>query len=114
MSNEFKKYRSETTIVMNELVDAWEIRNNQMRENHLSEENDSLKKENKALKFDLNKLESLLSEMSSKLSVTENEKASLVAVIRLLNEDCANVVSVVGEKRSQSIGSTEKSMVHGQ
>ena len=103
LSNEFEKYKSETTIVMNELVDACEIRNDQMRVNHLAQENDSLKKENKALKSDLQKLESLLTETSSKLSVAENEKASLVAVIRLLNEDCANVVSVVGKnERSKS------------
>lgn len=103
LSNEFEKYKSETTIVMNELVDACEIRNDQMRVNHLAQENDSLKKENKALKSDLQKLESLLSETSSKLTYAENEKASLVAVIRLLNEDCANVVSVVGKNdRSKS------------
>ena len=103
LSSEFQKYRSETTIVMNELVDACEIRNDQMRDNHLAQKNDSLKKENKALKSDLQKLESLLTETSSKLSVAKNEKASLVAVIRLLNEDCANVVSVVGKNdRSKS------------
>ena len=99
LSNEFEKYKSETTIVMNEFVDACEIRNDQMRVNHLAQENDSLKKENKALKSDLQKLESLLIETSSKLSVAKNEKASLVAVIRLLNEDFANVVNVVA--RSQ-------------
>ena len=103
LSNEFEKYKSETTIVMNERVDACEIRNDQMRVNHLAQENDSLKKENKALKSDLQKLESLLTETSSKLSVAENAKASLVAVIRLLNEDCANVVNVVGKNdRSKS------------
>ena len=97
LSNEFDKYKSETTIVMNKLVHACEIRNDQMRVNHLTQENDSLKKENKALKSDLQKLESLLTETSSKLSVAENEKASLVAVIQLLDEDCANVVNVVGK-----------------
>ena len=96
LSNEFEKRKSETTIVMNELVDVREIRNDQMRVNHhAAQENDSLKKRKQGFKiFDLQKLESLLTETSSKLSVAENEKASLVAVIRLLNEDCANVITL--------------------
>ena len=99
LSNEFEK----TTIVMNELVDACEIRDGQMKVHYLAQENDSLKKENKALKSDLQKLESLLTEASTKLSVAENVKASLVAVVRLLNEDYANVVGVVGKNdRSKS------------
>lgn len=103
LSNEFEKYRAETTIVMNELVDACEIRNSQMRDKQLVQENDSLKKANRALESDLHKLESLLSETSSKLLAAESEKASLMAVIRLLNEDCANPVNVVEKKdRSQS------------
>ena len=67
LSNEFEKYKSETTIVLNELVDGYEIRNSQVRDNQLAQENDLLKKANMALKSDVHKLECLLSETSSKL-----------------------------------------------
>jgi hypothetical protein len=36
LSNEFEKYKSETTIVLNELVDGYEIRNSQVRDNQLA------------------------------------------------------------------------------
>ena len=102
LSNEFEKYKSETTIVLNELVDGYEIRNSQVRDNQLAQENDLLKKANMALKSDVYKLECLLSETSSKLVAAESEKASLVTVIRLMNEDCANAVKDVGDNvRSQ-------------
>ncbi|CAB3979113.1 RNA-directed DNA polymerase from transposon BS [Paramuricea clavata] len=56
-----------------------------------------------ALKSDVHKLECLLSETSSKLVAAESEKASLVTVIRLMNEDCANAVKDVGDNvRSQT------------
>ena len=103
LSNEFEKYKSETTIVLNELVDGYEIRNSQVRDNQLAQENDLLKKANMALKSDVHKLECLLSETSSKLVAAESEKASLVTVIRLMNEDCANAVKDVGDNvRSQT------------
>ncbi len=66
LSNEFEIYKSETTMVLNELVDGYEIRNSQVRDNQLAQENDLLKKANMALKSDVHKLECLLSETSSK------------------------------------------------
>ncbi len=103
LSNEFEKYKSETTIVLNELVDGYEIRNSQVRDNQLAQENDLLKKANMALKSDVHKLECLLSETSSKLVAAESEKASPVTVFRLMNEDCANAVKDVGDNvRSQT------------
>ena len=63
-----------------------EIRKASTDTDQLVQENILLKEQNKALESDLAGLRSALTELNGKLTAAENEKASLLTAIRLLND----------------------------
>ena len=70
-----------------------EIRKTSTDTNQLVQENILLKEQNTALESGLVGLRSALTELNGKLTTTENEKASFLTAIRLLNDGQATITS---------------------
>jgi hypothetical protein len=98
LTEQFNKHRTETSIVINELLNVWESRTIPTLNN--PQENISLKESNEALKSELLECKKTITEMNAKLSIAENEIASLLTVIRVLNEERAATSSSKGKKES--------------
>ena len=93
LTQQFEKHRAESSIVLTKLINVCEIRKTSTDTDQLVQENILLKEQNRALESDLPGLRSALTELNSKLTTTENEKASLLTAIRLLNDGQATITS---------------------
>ena len=100
LSQQFEKHRirTESSIVITELLTVSECQNIPIQ--NISQENISLKESNESLKVELLECKKTITEMNTKLSIADNEIASLLTVIRLLNEDRAAATSSKGHKES--------------
>ena len=98
LSQQFEKHRTETSIVITELLNVCECQN--ITTQNIPQENISLKESNESLKTELLECKKTITEMNTKLSIVDNEIASLLTVIRLLNEDRAATSSSKGNKES--------------
>ena len=88
LTQQLERHQTESSIVLNELVNTLEVYKSSNGTDHLVQENTALKQENKSLK-DLDGYKSVVTELNTKLTAAENNKASLLTAIRLLNEDRA-------------------------
>ena len=102
LTHQFENHRSETSVVLNELVNIYENQKSPTTTENLTKENRLLKEENKALQTELTKCKDTLTELNTKLTDTESEKSSLLTVIRLLNEEQATVISSNKDESSQA------------
>ena len=95
LTQQFEKHRAESSrsIVLTELINVCEIRKASTDTDQLVQENILLKEQNRALESDLAGLRSALTELNGKLTATENEKASLLTAILLLNDGQATITS---------------------
>ena len=98
LSQQFEKHRTETSIVVTELLNVCECQN--ITTQNIPQENISLKELNESLKTELLECKKTITEMNTKLSIADSELASLLTVIRLLNEDRAATSSSKGNKES--------------
>ena len=98
LSQQFEEHRTETSIVITELLNVCEFQN--ITTQNIPQENISLKESNESLKTELLESKNTITEMNTKLSIADNEIASLLTVIRLLNEDRAATSSSKGNKES--------------
>ena len=96
LSQQFEKHRTETSIVITELLIVCECQNIPIQ--NVSQGNISLKEPNESLKVELLECKKTITEMNTKLSIAENEIAGLLTAIRLLNEDRAAATSSKGNK----------------
>ncbi len=121
LSQRFEKHRSESSIVLNELINACEIQNASPADtDQLTRENVLLKEQNRALEAELFGLRGDLAELNAKFTATENEKASLLTVIRMLNEEQNTSISITREnefshayrKQNQSSKVRSKASIH--
>ena len=110
LTHQFERHQTESSLVLNELINTLEVYKNPNDIDHLVQENTSLKRENKSLKEDLDGYKSVISELNTKLTAAENDKASLLTAIRLLNEDRAfiqpNVNSAHNTKETNQVDQT--------
>lgn len=98
---EFEKHRTEYSKVINDLVNKHDNSStsiNKPQFDKLYRENQLLKDENKALNERLDNLGFILADLNSKVKHAEEEKASLITTIRLLQQD-ANEWNVVKSKK---------------
>ena len=102
LTHQFENHRSETSVVLNELVNINENQKSPTATENLTKENRLLKEENKALQTELTKCKDTLTELNTKLTDTESEKSSLLTVIRLLNEEQATVICSNKDESSQA------------
>ena len=98
LSQQFEKFHTQTSILITELLKVCECQNIPIQ--NISQENISLKESNESLKVELLKCKKTITEMNIKLSIADNEIASPLTVIRLLNEDRAAATSSKGNKKS--------------
>ena len=98
LSQQFEKHRTKTSIFITELLKMCECQNIPIQ--NISQENISLKESNESLKVELLECKKIITEMNTKLSIADNEIASLLTVIRLMNEDRAAATSSEGKKES--------------
>ena len=78
-SQQFQKHRTETSIVITELLKVCECQNIPIQ--NISQKNISLKESNESLKVELLECKKTITEMNTKLSIADNEIASLLTVI---------------------------------
>ncbi|CAB4014833.1 Hypothetical predicted protein, partial [Paramuricea clavata] len=102
LTRQFENHRTETSVVLNELVNIYENQKSPTATENLTKENRLLKEENKALQTELTKYKDTLTELNTKLTDTESEKSSLLTVIRLLNEEQATVMCSNKDESSQA------------
>ena len=81
-----------------------ETRNTPTQNDHILRENTLLKETNEALKAELLEYKSKITQINAKLSTAENEIASLLTVIRVLNENRA--VTISPKRRKEIISSS--------
>ena len=93
LTHQFQKHQTETSIVITELLDVCETRNTPTQNDHILRKNTLLKETNEALKAELLEYKSTITQINAKLTTAENEIASLLTVIRVLNEDRAVTIS---------------------
>ena len=88
LTDRFEKHKTESSIVV-DVITTLEVLKNSNSTDYIAQENISLKRENNLLKEELDNLKCVVSELSRKLTAAENDKASLLTAIRLLNDDRA-------------------------
>ena len=92
------------------MINTLEVFKNLNSTNYVAQENTSLKQENKSLKEELDSYKCVVSELNQKLTDAENDKASLLTTICLLNEDRAlnhaNVNSQINSNESNQVNQT--------
>ena len=93
LTYQFQKHQTETSIVITELLDLCETRNTPTQNDHILRENTLPKETNEALKAELLEYKSTITQINAKVTTAENETASLLTVIRVLNEDRAVTIS---------------------
>jgi regulator of replication initiation timing len=81
LTHQFKRHQTESSIVLNELVNSLEACKSLNGTEHLVRENTLLKQENKSLKEDLDGYKNVVTELNTKLTAVKNDKASLLTVI---------------------------------
>ena len=110
LTDQFEKHKTESSIVLNDLITSLEVFKNSNSIDYLAQENTSLKRENNLLKEELDSLKYVVSELNKKLTAAENDKASLLTAIRLLNDDRAfnhaNVNSPINPNESNQVNQT--------
>ena len=84
------KFLDKTSSLANDLNNLKEhcLKNNSGYINGLRHENISLKEENKSLKDRLETTRLALADLNTKAKDLENEKACLIASLKILNQDC--------------------------
>ena len=92
------------------MITTLEVLKNSSSTDYIVQENTSLKRENNLLKEELDNLKCVVSELNKKLIAAENDKASLLTAIRLLNDDrafnYANVNSPINSNESNQVNQT--------
>ena len=92
------------------MITTLEVFKNSNSTDYIAQENTSLKRENNLLKEELDNLKCVVSELSKKLTAAENDKASLLTAIRLLNDDRAfnhaNVNNPINSNESNQVNQT--------
>ena len=78
-SQQFEKHQTETSIVITELLKVCKSQNIPIQ--NISQKNISLKESNESLKVELLECKKTITEMNTKLSIADNEIASLLTVI---------------------------------
>ena len=110
LTDQFEKHKTKSSIVLNDLITTLEVFKNSNSTDYLAQENTSLKRENNLLKEELDSLKCVVSELNKKLTAAENDKASLLTAIRLLNDDRAfnhaNVNSPINSNESNQVNQT--------
>jgi predicted nucleic acid-binding Zn-ribbon protein len=93
LKSQFDTYRTNTNQTLKTLQDK-QVRGlcdeKQNENNKLREENYKLKQENNDLNQRINNLENKLADLNGKIRTSDEEKASLIAAIRLLQSDIGN------------------------
>ena len=118
LTDRFEKHKTESSIVLDDVITTLEVLKNSNSTDYIPQENTSLKRENNLLKEELDNLlkeeldnlKCVVSELNKKLIAAENDKASLLTAIRLLNDDRAfnhaNVNSPINSNESNQVNET--------
>ena len=110
LTDRFEEHKTESTIVLDDVITTLEVLKNSNSTDYIAQENTSLKRENNLLKEELDKLKCVVSELNKKLIAAENDKASLLTAIRLLNDDRAfnhaRVNSPINSNESNQVNQT--------
>ena len=110
LTDRFEKHKTESSIVLDDVITTLEVLKNSNSKDYIAQENTSMKRENNLLKEELDNLKCVVSELNKKLIAAENDKASLLTAIRLLNDDRAfnhaNVNSPITSNESNQVNQT--------
>ena len=98
LTHQFEKHQTESNIVLNDLINTLDVFKSSNSTNYLAQENT------------LDSYKCVVSELNQKLTAAENDKASLLTAIRLLNEDRAlnhaNANSQINSKEPNQVNQT--------
>ncbi len=111
LKSQFDTYRTNTNQTLKTLQDK-QVRGlcdeKQNENNKLRKENYKLKQENNDLNQRINNLENKLADLNGKIRTSDEEKASLIAAIRLLQSDIGNGQVETSNKRTAWLESGSK------
>ncbi|CAB4040191.1 Hypothetical predicted protein, partial [Paramuricea clavata] len=79
LTHQFENHRTETFVVLNELVNIYENQKSPTATENLTKENRLLKEENKALQTELTKCKDTLTELNTKLTDNENDDEAVMS-----------------------------------